>query len=162
MKSIEIPETITSIGKWTFANTENLVYVKLPDKLTSMGSYTFYCTIMTSITLPSLITTVHDSTFEGSTSLTTIPLLGNVDTIKSNGFKNLPKLRIINYYGKTNPTYSSICFTDTININQSEINNKTKFHILNHLMIRIMICRKKIILLKNCNFIHINKKLFSK
>ena len=48
--SVEIPNSVTSIGAYAFSACFNLSYVNLPESLTYIGDYAFlYCTSLTSI-----------------------------------------------------------------------------------------------------------------
>lgn len=50
VKSVEIPDSVTSIGNAAFGGCKNLTSVTIPDSVTSIGDYAFnYCTSLTSI-----------------------------------------------------------------------------------------------------------------
>ena len=66
LKSIKLPDGITSIGGRCFVYCENLQSVKLPSGITSLGTECFYnCSSLTSISLPSGITSLGDDCFGG-------------------------------------------------------------------------------------------------
>ena len=49
--SIEIPDSVTSIGSSAFKNCNSLTSIEIPDSVTSIGDGAFYwCTSLTSIT----------------------------------------------------------------------------------------------------------------
>ena len=53
VKSIILPETLTSIGNNTFANFKGLTSIVIPDTVTSIGAYAFYyCSELKEVTLP--------------------------------------------------------------------------------------------------------------
>ena len=50
--SITIPDSVTSIGTYTFYNCTNLTSITIPDSVTSIGTYSFLnCTSLTTITV---------------------------------------------------------------------------------------------------------------
>ena len=65
----------------------------IPDSVTSIGSYTFYgCTGITSIIIPDSVTSIGDSAFSGCSSLTTVTIPENVTSIGDNAFSTCFKL----------------------------------------------------------------------
>lgn len=64
--TINIPETVTSIGEYTFANFTEIEHVNIPESVTSIGRAAFAgCYAIDSITIPKSITEIQDSTFAG-------------------------------------------------------------------------------------------------
>lgn len=60
---------------WMFDSCDNLVTVELPNTLTKIGTYTFiYCEGLKSVTLPSSLTFLGDQAFAGCESLTEITI----------------------------------------------------------------------------------------
>ena len=79
LKSIKLPDGITSIGGRCFVYCENLQSVKLPSGITSLGTECFYnCSSLTSISLPSGITSLGDDCFLCCSDLTEIKLPSNI------------------------------------------------------------------------------------
>ncbi len=69
--SIEIPDTVTSIGNYQFYGFNNVISITLPNSVTTIGDYAFYnCKSLTSITIPSGVTTIGEDVFEYCSSLT--------------------------------------------------------------------------------------------
>lgn len=67
--------------------------IVLPSTVTSIGLSAFYnCTSLGSINLPSTITTIGNSAFSGCSSLTSIKLPSNVTTIGNNAFSGCTML----------------------------------------------------------------------
>ncbi|MCR5608247.1 MAG: leucine-rich repeat protein [Lachnospiraceae bacterium] len=65
IESIEIPETVKSIGSYAFANT-GLKEIVIPDTVEKMGSYAFFdCENLESVKISSAITMIEENTFEG-------------------------------------------------------------------------------------------------
>lgn len=95
MLEIAIPEGVTSIASSAFAGATDLTSVTLPSTLTSIGDMAFRYAAITSITLPSALTTISDNAFDGCASLTAIEIPSSVTTIKSNAFKDTTSLTTI-------------------------------------------------------------------
>ena len=71
LKSITIPEGVTSIGDEAFKNCELLKSVAIPDSVTSIGDDAFSgCTSLTSVVIPEGVTSIGWGAFEGCDSLT--------------------------------------------------------------------------------------------
>ena len=100
--SIEIPNSVTSIGSWAFQNCRLLTSVEIPNSVTSIGERAFYnCTRLTSIT--SLIPaedlfSINSNVFDNvdKTTCTLYVLYGAKETYAStagwNEFTNIVEL----------------------------------------------------------------------
>ncbi|MBR6339739.1 MAG: leucine-rich repeat domain-containing protein, partial [Alloprevotella sp.] len=65
--------SVTSIGRWAFANCSGLTSITIPNSVTSIGEAAFiYCEGLTSITIPASVTSIGESAFSYCTSLTSI------------------------------------------------------------------------------------------
>ena len=74
IKSVNMADTVTSIGDYAFANCVNLTSVTIPDSVTSIGSSAFYdCYSLTSMILLSPTTTIYNNS---STIPTTTTIYG--------------------------------------------------------------------------------------
>ncbi|MCI6357674.1 MAG: leucine-rich repeat protein [Erysipelotrichaceae bacterium] len=101
--SIEIPETITSIGKYQFYGFSNLISVRLSNGVTTIGEYAFYnCSSLKKITLP-FVGTSQEATgdsaklsyiFGGTvpSSLKQVVILEECTAIKDDAFRNCASL----------------------------------------------------------------------
>ncbi|MBO5223249.1 MAG: leucine-rich repeat protein, partial [Clostridia bacterium] len=77
--SIEIPDSVTSIGNYAFENCDNLTIIEIPDSVTSIGNSAFEnCSSLTSVVIGDSVTSIGRSAFENCSSLTsiTIPFVG--------------------------------------------------------------------------------------
>ena len=110
IKSVSLPDGLTSIGEVAFYGCTSLSSVTIPDSVTSIGSSAFYgCTSLTSVTIPDSVTTIEDSAFSGCTSLTAINVAeGNTAYVSENGVLfNKSKTSLIQYpAGKTDSAYT--------------------------------------------------------
>ena len=86
--SIEIPEGVTTI-KDSFRYNLYLKTMKLPNTLTSIGEH-FLCNAksITTLTIPASVTYINGAAFHGCESLKTVYLLGSAATLKANAGEN--------------------------------------------------------------------------
>lgn len=136
VKSVKLPNTVTTIGQYAFSFTDSLATVTLPEGLTSLGLAAFYYSGVKELTIPGTVTLCDNASLSGCRRLTNITfadgkepvLLGWMPTM----FGNRPILtgsklekavigRDLNYY--TGPSYGyspfygdsiiqSVVFTD--------------------------------------------------
>ncbi|MBE6845228.1 MAG: hypothetical protein E7508_05885 [Ruminococcus sp.] len=93
LKSIAIPDSVTSIEDYAFYNCTSLENVTIPDSVTSIGDDAFYyCTSLTSITIPNSVTSIGDYAFSSCRSLTSITIPDSVTSIKFMAFYNCTSL----------------------------------------------------------------------
>ena len=82
LTSVTIPNRVTSIGEGAFSCCGELTSVTLPNNLTTIDKYAFWgCSGLTSITIPDSVTSIGRSAFEYCSSLTSIMIPDNVTTI---------------------------------------------------------------------------------
>ena len=82
LKSVIIPDTVTTIGKCAFFGCENLASITLPNSLTEIGEYAFYgCEKLTSIIIPNSVVEIGRAAFECCGSLKTITLPASLTKI---------------------------------------------------------------------------------
>ncbi len=70
LKSIIIPDSVTSIGDGAFSECHSLKSINIPDSVTRIGySAFFYCNFLTSINIPDSVTSIEYCAFEECDSL---------------------------------------------------------------------------------------------
>lgn len=93
LKSIKLPDGITSIGGRCFYNCENLQSVDLPSGITSLGDDCFYgCSSLKSISLPDGITSLEEGCFSGCSDLIEIKLPSNIRSFGESCFRDCSSL----------------------------------------------------------------------
>ncbi|MBR5527529.1 MAG: leucine-rich repeat protein, partial [Clostridia bacterium] len=100
LTSIEIPDSVTSIGAMAFASCLRLAGIDIPDSVTSIGDYAFSsCDSLTSIVIPDSVTSIGGYAFRYCDSLASICLPGNVTSIGRSVFLGCRNLAYVYYYG---------------------------------------------------------------
>lgn len=90
--SVMLPDTLTKIGKWTFALNAGLSYeaemtaIALPDGLQEIGQTAFQNSKLTAASIPDSVTTMGLGAFTGSGKLTSVKLSKNVTDIPASAF----------------------------------------------------------------------------
>ncbi|MDE6182467.1 MAG: leucine-rich repeat protein, partial [Eubacteriales bacterium] len=93
LKRIVIPNSVTTIGIYAFENCEQLLTVILPQNLMSIEYGTFSgCKALTSIDIPDTVTIIGERAFSYCESLTDIEIPDNVTTIQDRAFYNCTSL----------------------------------------------------------------------
>ena len=87
LKDINIPNGITEINSWAFANCGNLQSITIPNSVTNIGSNAFKnCGKLTSITIPNSVTSIGSSAFQYCGNLTSITIPNSVTSIEPGVF----------------------------------------------------------------------------
>ena len=82
----ELPESLTYIGDYAFGNCSSLVLEEIPDQVNYIGKGAFRYTGLTSIKLPSGITSIESDTFYCCDNLSKITGGDNVTSVASGSF----------------------------------------------------------------------------
>ena len=97
LTSINIPDSVTSIGRAAFDGCESLTSINIPDSVTSIGNSAFRsCKSLTSINIPNSVTSIGDSAFDVCKSLTNINIPDSVTSIGKSAFSWCKSLTCIN------------------------------------------------------------------
>jgi len=82
IKSIKIPDSITSLENECFSNCTSLTSVTIPSSVTSLGNSCFYyCTSLKSIIIPNSVTSLGNLCFYYCTSLTSVTIPSSVTSL---------------------------------------------------------------------------------
>jgi len=85
--SIEIPDSVTSIGSWAFFYCGSLTSVVIGNSVTSIGEKAFNgCSSLESIEIPDSVEVIGDIAFSGCSSLTSVVIGDSVTSIGVNAF----------------------------------------------------------------------------
>ncbi len=88
--------TITTLNKGFFGNCSSLKSIKLPETLTSIGQASFEASGLTEITIPNSVTSIGQNAFQGCKSLKVIRLSASCNTLVNyDSFKNCSALEAI-------------------------------------------------------------------
>ena len=98
LKSVSIPNTVTTIGNYAFSNCEGLVGITIPNSVTSIGSSAFSnCRGLLGITIPNSVTTIGNYAFSSLTSILGITIPNSVETMGDHAFSNCSKLSVVTF-----------------------------------------------------------------
>lgn len=96
LKSVVIPDSVSTIGWGAFAGCTSLKNVTLPKNIESIKYETFAeCSSLETINLPSSITLIDEESFWGCTSLESINIPSSVEIIGSLAFAGCSSLKMI-------------------------------------------------------------------
>ena len=107
LKSIEIPDTVTSMGTDMFTGIVNLTYPDLPSGITSLPSGTFNgCTGLATVKMYDGITSIGQNAFNGCSALTSVSIPASVTEIGTAAFSGCRALASVEV--KANSQLASI------------------------------------------------------
>ena len=93
IRSVVIPDGITSIGKDAFFNSKLLTSVTIPDSVMSIGKNAFSgCFSLTNVTIGNGVTSIGDYAFWDCTKLTSVTIPGSVMSIGKSAFSKCSSL----------------------------------------------------------------------
>ena len=96
LKSITIPNSITSIGDDAFSSCKNLTSITIPNSVTNIGPGVFYwCKGLTSVIIPNSVENIGFEAFSSCESLTSITIPNGVEKIDVEAFKDCKGLTSI-------------------------------------------------------------------
>ncbi|MCH5163555.1 MAG: leucine-rich repeat protein [Clostridiales bacterium] len=133
LENITIPDSVTSIGQSVFDGCSSLESITIPDSITSIGQRAFDgCSSLKSITIPDSVTNIGDYAFDGCSSLESITIPDSVTSMGSYVFNECYNLRYNEYdnwlyLGNDNNPYVILIEIKDTDITSCVINDKTKF-----------------------------------
>lgn len=87
LRSLVIPDSVTSIGDRAFSGCSDLADIVIPYGVTSIGNYAFCgCESLTDIVIPDSVNSIGSSAFEGCTSLSSVIIPDSVTRIGNGAF----------------------------------------------------------------------------
>ena len=96
LESIEISDSVTSIGFGAFSGCSSLESVTIGNGVTSIGTWVFACcSSLTSITIPDNVTSIGGNAFNSCESLTSIVIPESVTSIGNEAFYDCDSLTSI-------------------------------------------------------------------
>lgn len=96
LSSIEIPDSVTSIGDRAFEDCSSMSRIEIPASVTGIGGYTFYnCIGLTSVIIPNSVTSIGEYAFYNCSSLTGIIIPDRVTSIGRSAFSHCKKLKTV-------------------------------------------------------------------
>ena len=105
--SINIPDSVTTIGEYAFANCSGLTSIEIPNSVTSIGDSAFYyCENLTSVIIGSSVTTIDAEAFSYCSGLTSINIPDSVESIGILSFLGCNNLTTFEV-GTNNSNFSS-------------------------------------------------------
>lgn len=96
IKSITIPNSVTTIDAYAFCDCISLESITIPDSVTSIGEHAFYgCYKMTSAIIGNSVTSIGENAFAACMAMTSIVIGNSVTHIYGNAFRSCDKLTSI-------------------------------------------------------------------
>ena len=89
LKSIQLPDCVSSIGSSSFYNCSSLTSITIPDSATSIGKYAFAdCKNLTSVTIGNSVTSIAKEAFKNCWYLQSITIPDSVTEIGYGAFRD--------------------------------------------------------------------------
>ena len=117
VNSVEIQNSVTTIGNSAFNRCSGLTSVTIPNGVTTIGNSAFNrCSGLTSVAIPDSVTSIGNYAFNGCSGLTSINIPDSVTSIGYSVFSNCSGLTSVTIQATTPPTLGGTdAFTNTNN-----------------------------------------------
>ena len=115
LTTISIPEGITAIEAGTFNGCSNLTSIRLPNSLKTISYWSFIdCSSLTSITIPDSVTSISYFVFPGCDKLTSVTIGSSVESFGVNIWFRCPNIKDV-YYNTEHPVEADFgLFSDEV------------------------------------------------
>ena len=111
LTSINIPSGVTSIGDGAFSNCSSITSIDIPSGVTAIGTTSFStCRSLTSITIPDSVTSIGSQAFLGCSGLTSIEIPSSVTSIADWAFSGCSSFNTITVNAIVPPTLGGSVF----------------------------------------------------
>ena len=108
LESITIPDGVTSIGTYSFQNCYSIKSITIPDTVTSISTYAFSnCYALKSVTIPDSVTSISGNMFTSCFSLESVTIPDGVTSIGSNAFVGCYNMDEYHFLPTTPPTLTN-------------------------------------------------------
>lgn len=99
IRSVTIPQNVTSIGKRAFDGCSALTTLSLGEDIQTIGNYAFEnCTSLTGVTIPQSVTSIGYYAFEGCTHLNPLTIKGPITSMGNYAFAGSTYLTSLTLY----------------------------------------------------------------
>ncbi len=134
LTSINIPNSVTSIGNYAFMNCTALTSVTIPNSVTSIKDWTFSgCSSLKSVNIPNSVTHIGESAFRGDSNLKEFIIPAGVTTVGPDAFtgcSSIIKNAYPSHLSNPFPCGLSISYPDDCTVDsQDVIYDKNKFKV---------------------------------
>ena len=93
IKSVVIPDSVTSIGREAFYNCDNLTSVVIPDSVVNIGDYAFCgCNKLANVVISDRVTSIGNGAFQACSALTSLVIGDSVESIGMGAFRQCRSL----------------------------------------------------------------------
>ena len=94
--SVDMPNSVTSIGVYAFSNCSSLTSITIPNDVTSIGKGAFFnCSSLSSVTIPDSVTSFGNGAFQSCSNLTSVTIGNGVTIISTEAFYDCSSLTSI-------------------------------------------------------------------
>ena len=120
-KCLTIPNAVTTIGRYAFANCKQFTSITIPNGVTTIEDYLFYqCERLTNVDIPNTVTSIGLNAFGNCYGLTSLTIPSGVTSIGHYAFTLCSHLTSLTCLATTPPAVSSSTFLYS-NINQATL-----------------------------------------
>ena len=132
LSKVVIGNGVTSIGNGAFQKCERLKTIEIPNSVKTIGSYAFYgCSVLETVIIGESVTEIRDSAFQYCKKLTSIKMPDSLTTVGKDCFKNCSeelytKDEYGKYVGDSDNPYRVLVEITNQNMSTYNINDNTK------------------------------------